>query len=511
MKTRAVRVLLAVVVGAAAWCVGVGGAVAAPGDLGATFGTGGIVTTVIGAGYSHNGSDNDFAVARYLAGSVPTNPIGVYGLAGDGQVALSWYAPSGAPSTPVITDYVVEYSSDGGMSWAVFADGVSVSRSAVVVGLSNGTGYEFQVSATNSAGTGPPGGTVAPVVPAALPGAPTGVTGFAGDREVTLSWVTPSSDGGAVVTGYVVEYSSDGGSSWSMETASWLPWVVTGLSNGVGYVFRVSAVNSAGTGPVSVVSAEIVPLSVLCSLVGTPGDDVLVGTSGDDYICGLGGNDKIYGKAGDDTLDGGPGKDTLYGGGGIDMLYGRDGVDVLKGGSGSDRLYGGGGKDRLYGGGGKDILAGGPKKDLLFGRSGKDRLFGGKGNDKLYGGGGGDKLHGQAGNDKLYGGTGKDTLYGRGGADVLKGGPGADKLYGNSGNDRIYGKAGDDRLYGHGGNDRLYGHNGKDRLYGGKGRDLLVGGLKKDRLYGGKGKDTAKKPGLDVLKNIELIIHSTGS
>jgi uncharacterized delta-60 repeat protein len=45
MRARAVRVLLVAAVGAAAWCVGVGAAVGAPGDLDATFGTGGIVTT----------------------------------------------------------------------------------------------------------------------------------------------------------------------------------------------------------------------------------------------------------------------------------------------------------------------------------------------------------------------------------------------------------------------------------------------------------------------------------
>ena len=142
-----------------------------------------------------------------------------------------------------------------------------------------------------------------------------GVVGVSGDGQVALTWSVPASDGGAVVTDYVVEHSSDSGSSWSVfadGTSTSTSAVVTGLLNGTGYVFRVSAVNSAGTGPVSVVSVIVAPwwpAPVGCTIIGTPGDDVLYGTSGADHICGLGGNDKIYGKAGNDILDGGSGKD----------------------------------------------------------------------------------------------------------------------------------------------------------------------------------------------------------
>ena len=84
-KIRAVFVLLVSVV---VWCVvGVGAAVAVPGDLDVSFGTGGKVTTGIGggsdygravvvdsadrivvAGDSYIGSDLDFAVVRYVGG-----------------------------------------------------------------------------------------------------------------------------------------------------------------------------------------------------------------------------------------------------------------------------------------------------------------------------------------------------------------------------------------------------------------------------------------------------------
>ena len=39
-----------------------------------------------------------------------------------------------------------------------------------------------------------------------------------------------------------------------------------------------------------------------CTIVGTPGNDVLTGTSHNDVICGLGGNDTINGLGGNDVL-----------------------------------------------------------------------------------------------------------------------------------------------------------------------------------------------------------------
>jgi Ca2+-binding RTX toxin-like protein len=290
----------------------------------------------------------------------------------------------------------------------------------VVTGLLNGTGYVFRVSAVNSAGTGSVSGSSSLVAPAAatsVPGVPSGVVGVSGDGVVSVSWSTPASGGGLAVTGYVVEYSGDGGASWSVMTGEAIASTsvtVGGLSNGVSYVFRVSAVNSAGTGPVSVVSAMVAPKAGGCTIFGTPDDDVLVGTSGADHICGLDGNDRLYGKGGRDTLDGGPGNDKLFGGGGKDTLYGR---------KGNDQLFGGKGKDTLYGSGGADVLKGGPGNDKLYGNGGRDRLYGQAGNDRLAGGSNGDKLYGQAGKDTLYGGKARDLLVGGPQKDKLDGGP----------------------------------------------------------------------------------------
>jgi|TARA_B100000315_G_scaffold133335_1_gene122818 hypothetical protein len=72
-----------------------------------------------------------------------------------------------------------------------------------------------------------------------------------GNTKVYLSWTAPTSDGGATVTDYKAEYSSDSGNSWTtfsdeISTSTFVE--VTGLTNATAYTFRVSSVNAVGTG-----------------------------------------------------------------------------------------------------------------------------------------------------------------------------------------------------------------------------------------------------------------------
>ena len=87
------------------------------------------------------------------------------------------------------------------------------------------------------------------------PGAPTGLTATAdGQTEIDLSWTAPSDDGGAAITGYKVEVSSDG-SSWSdldsNTDSTSTSYSHTGLTAASTRHYRVSAINSAGTGTAS--------------------------------------------------------------------------------------------------------------------------------------------------------------------------------------------------------------------------------------------------------------------
>lgn len=97
-----------------------------------------------------------------------------------------------------------------------------------------------------------------PATPA-VPGAPIGV---AGNEEVSLTWTAPT--GGSTVTDYIVQYSSDAGSTFEtfsdgVSTAT--SATVTGLTNGTGYIFRIIAVNALGEGPAGSASGTVTPTS----------------------------------------------------------------------------------------------------------------------------------------------------------------------------------------------------------------------------------------------------------
>lgn len=194
--------------------------------------------------------------------TVPGSPSDVLGMPGNRLVDLQWVAPVSDGGAPV-SDYVIEQSSDGGVSWSLASDSVSSAVSATVTGLTNGVSYVFRVSAVNVAGTGAASAATATAIrPRTVPVAAGLPAGVATSGQVALSWPAPISDGGAPVLDYIIEFSTDGGVSWTTVQDGASPQTgttLTGLTNGVGYVFRVSAVNVAGTGAPSVSSAVVTP------------------------------------------------------------------------------------------------------------------------------------------------------------------------------------------------------------------------------------------------------------
>ena len=198
-------------------------------------------------------------------GRVPDAPGIASVTPGDTQLVVVFDAPAD-DGGKAITDYDVQYSADSGANWSNFPDPdtTSTATSVTITGLTNGTTYVVRVRAANAAGEGPysalDSGT-----PRTTPGAPTITSATAGDSFVDLVWTAPGSNGGSSITDYVVQYSSDSGSSWSTfadGTSSGTSTRVTGLTNGTSYTFQVAAVNAAGTGSYSSASSAVVPGTV---------------------------------------------------------------------------------------------------------------------------------------------------------------------------------------------------------------------------------------------------------
>ena len=94
-----------------------------------------------------------------------------------------------------------------------------------------------------------------PSTPHNRPGAPEGLTAAGnGQTRIDLSWSAPASDGGAAITGYRIEV-SENGATWTDLVANTrnaaTSYSHTGLTAGSTRHYRVSAINSAGTGPAS--------------------------------------------------------------------------------------------------------------------------------------------------------------------------------------------------------------------------------------------------------------------
>ena len=85
--------------------------------------------------------------------------------------------------------------------------------------------------------------------------------------SATVSWSPPASDGGSAVLDYTVTAfrasdNSNAGRTCTTPDASTRSCTVTGLSGGVGYYFKVTARNSAGTGTASAATGVVTPDNV---------------------------------------------------------------------------------------------------------------------------------------------------------------------------------------------------------------------------------------------------------
>ena len=176
-------------------------------------------------------------------------------------LTLTWEPPTSNGGSP-ITDYRIEVSNNGGRRWTAIPHTASSNRTFNVRNLAAGSTYQFRVATITSRGTSTPTSAISVTTVGNPPPSPTRLTARSRTRTtVTLAWTQPAVVNGSAVRNYIVEYSTDAGSTWIVATKP----VSTSRSVTIGgfrtkstYLFRVKAVNDVGesgySNPISVVT-----------------------------------------------------------------------------------------------------------------------------------------------------------------------------------------------------------------------------------------------------------------
>jgi hypothetical protein len=197
---------------------------------------------------------NDAGYSDVLTGTfttrtlVPTAPQDVSGEADSTTAELSWGLPLSNGGADLI-DYKVEVSSNC-KTYVSIAHEASNQTTFEVSSLKPGTKYCFKVSAKNSVGYSTASQVLTLVTNGNVPVAPFGLGVKPAATSVKLYWSQAAVVDGSAVRNYVVEFSKDGGATWtlvrkSISTSKTL--TVTGLKRSSTYQFRVASVNDVGT------------------------------------------------------------------------------------------------------------------------------------------------------------------------------------------------------------------------------------------------------------------------
>ena len=178
---------------------------------------------------------------------------------GDKSLTISW--PEPAANGAAITRYTVQWKS-GLQDWdAVNRQARPTAASHTLTELTNGTAYTMRVLAVNSVG-GSDWSAEVTGTPAVPPSAPVGFVAEAGVDRVTLTWDSADDGGSAIKYWQYQQQGANAYGAWvemAASSASTRRFVVSGLTGGVSYKFRIRAVNGRGFGAQSEESESVTP------------------------------------------------------------------------------------------------------------------------------------------------------------------------------------------------------------------------------------------------------------
>ena len=219
---------------------------------------------------SVNPNTNKIYVASYMASSV-TVIDGTTTLSTSSHLSINSQDNNGNP----ITGFYTELYADNGAQ-------IDTGYTPTSFTLNNGQSYAVHVedygnyifdhwsdtSSTNATRTiSIASDDAITAVYKTVPQAPTGLTATGTLLKINLNWTAPGDNGGSSITGYMIERSNNGGSTWSTLVADTGNTDTTYSDNHVlplkTYTYRVSAINDVGVGsPSNPSAASILSVSI---------------------------------------------------------------------------------------------------------------------------------------------------------------------------------------------------------------------------------------------------------
>ncbi|KAF0043302.1 hypothetical protein F2P81_004639 [Scophthalmus maximus] len=221
-------------------------------------------------------------------GKPPGVPSGMYASETDRTyVVLSWKAPAYSSKAPMW--YFLEKCLADSGAWQRVNTQVPIrSPRYAVFDLAEGKEYKFRVLSANIYGTSEPSEPTGPIETQELKGVPSAPGQVISTREtdtsVLIQWAPPKEPNNLI--GYYIDQCVKGSKDWT--SANHKPhkntkFVVSGLTTGETYVFRVQAINELG---LSDESQESAPLTVKAALTSpsAPYDIALLNCDGNSMV-----------------------------------------------------------------------------------------------------------------------------------------------------------------------------------------------------------------------------------
>lgn len=195
---------------------------------------------------TNNGTNFHFSAVTYIVNWISIPPQNLQATSGNSKIFLSWTKPSYDPY--VITNYNIYRSTSSGTETFLTRIGDFTSYNDTAV--TDGQTYFYRVSVIDSAGDSPQSNE-ASATPVGPPQPPTGLSATSKILQIDLVWNAPTDNGGSAITGYDIERSTDGGSTWNTlapNTASTgTTYSDTHVLPLTDYTYRVFAINGIGT------------------------------------------------------------------------------------------------------------------------------------------------------------------------------------------------------------------------------------------------------------------------